>query len=334
MEQNELPCIVQALPASVEHQHFEVPCIVQALPAFKRDVESSLKRDASTSSPQSISKRAKETFTIRDGSGTTSSPQVPASSRCTRSQAAPDWTTHETLILVNEIAAVDEGWFRALSSYQKWKIISDNCMESDVIRSSNQCKRRWQSLLADYRKIREWESRSGAGSYWHFDGERRKELGLPVLFDQEIFDSMDAFIKAEEAQKSMTDCDTENLTGGETEAVIVTANAELLDADAALDSEEDRKNDTQGSSSKAWELAGKLHANSEHIHSILRGELKDSASCNHALVDLSKPNAMETEFARRQADELIKAFGGLVTTLNQFSELIKDGGVEGVGAMK
>ncbi|ONK81286.1 uncharacterized protein A4U43_C01F27410 [Asparagus officinalis] len=40
------------------------------------------------------------------------------------------------------------------------------------------------------------------------------------------------------------------------------------------------------------------------------------------LVDLTKPNAAEIEFTRRQADELIKAFGVLSSTLNQFKELM------------
>jgi len=42
---------------------------------------------------------------------------------------------------------------------------------------------------------------------------------------------------------------------------------------------------------------------------------------------------METEFTKWQADELIKAFGVLVSTLDQFTELIKDGECEGISLM-
>lgn len=60
--------------------------------------------------------------------------------------------------IFHDCAALDEDGLRSLSSCQKWKILSDNCAASDVIRSSNQCKRRWELLLlANYRKIRKWE---------------------------------------------------------------------------------------------------------------------------------------------------------------------------------
>lgn len=57
-----------------------------------------------------------------------------ATSRCTRSQAAPQWTLGETLVLVKEIALLDEDWLKALSSYQRWKMISDSCNAQNVTR--------------------------------------------------------------------------------------------------------------------------------------------------------------------------------------------------------
>ncbi|KAF5748062.1 hypothetical protein HS088_TW04G00010 [Tripterygium wilfordii] len=50
-----------------------------------------------------------------------------SSRRRTRSQAAPDWKVHDSLILVNEMAAIEVDCSKALSSYQKWKIIAENC---------------------------------------------------------------------------------------------------------------------------------------------------------------------------------------------------------------
>ncbi|CAI8605791.1 unnamed protein product [Vicia faba] len=74
--------------------------------------------------------------------------------RRTRSQAAPEWTVTEQLILVNEIAAVEADWSVQLSSYQQWDIISENCAALDVDRSLAQCRRKWQSLLAEYDDFR------------------------------------------------------------------------------------------------------------------------------------------------------------------------------------
>lgn len=295
-----------------------------------------------------------------------------ASSRCTRSQAAPQWTIEETLVLVSKIAALDEDWLKALSSYQRWKMIADNCVSMDVMRSSNQCKRRWESLLSDYKKIRMWESNYArtSRSYWSLQPATRKQLRLPASFDHNVFGSMDAVIKAQEARiaSAAADTDSEDLIGlsevakddsnddsedtleveaeasdydyritlpeakGQAQEIIGMLDAEMAAADADSASEETGAT-TSKSANKELEITNELHKNAEKIHAILRGELPDNVSHGRGPVDLTRPNAMETEFTKWQADELIKAFGVLVSTLDQFTELIKDGECEGISLM-
>ncbi|XP_028781293.1 trihelix transcription factor ASR3-like [Neltuma alba] len=117
-------------------------------------------------------------------------------SRCTRSRAAPDWTLTESLILVNEIAAVEADCLRALSSYQQWKMIAENCAVLDVGRGLNQCRTKWNSLLAEYSKIKAWQSKSPRKSYWSLESERAKKSGLPENFDHELFKAIDDLVKA------------------------------------------------------------------------------------------------------------------------------------------
>lgn len=76
-----------------------------------------------------------------------------------------------------------------------------------------------------------------------------------------------------------------------------------------------------------------LQENAQHIHSILKRELAENPSPDRPRADLPRPNSAEVEFVRRQADELIKTFGGLVSNLNQFCDLIKDGGYDGIISM-
>lgn len=83
-------------------------------------------------------------------------------SRRTRSQVAPEWTLTELLILVNEIAAVEADWSVQLSSYQQWDIISENCAALDVDRNLAQCRRKWQSLLAEYDDFRKRQKASSS----------------------------------------------------------------------------------------------------------------------------------------------------------------------------
>lgn len=142
--------------------------------------------------------------------------------RRTRSQAAPDWSPTEELILVNEIAAVEADCLKALSSYQKWKIIAENCAAQDVSRSLNQYRRKWDSLLQEYNSIKKWESRSRRDSYWSLKPDRREELGLPRSFDDELFAAIGNVIRDRENQS-----DSEPDGDGEAKDEIVDADKEL-----------------------------------------------------------------------------------------------------------
>lgn len=125
-------------------------------------------------------------------------PSSSSATRRTRSQVAPDWTHTQTLILVNEIAAVESDCLDDLSYHQKWKIISNNCAALDVNRTLDQCRRKWDSLFSNYNAINRWQTRAGAGdSYWSIEREERKSIGLPVEFEREVFDAVDDVVKSQ-----------------------------------------------------------------------------------------------------------------------------------------
>lgn len=130
-------------------------------------------------------------------------------SRQTRSQVAPDWTETDLLILVNEISAVEADCQKEFSSFQKWKIIAQNCTALGVPRSLDQYRRKWEALLHDYKIIRHWNSQSRASaSYWVLESERRKQFGLPRNFDRELFKAIGDYEKVRENQ-SDTEPDSE-----------------------------------------------------------------------------------------------------------------------------
>jgi hypothetical protein len=81
----------------------------------------------------------------------------------------------------------------------------------------------------------------------------------------------------------------------------------------------------------ASELANKLHDNAQHIHAILKEEAAQDGGQNHDLGSSMLPDAMEA--ARRKADELIQSLGGLVSYLDQFTELVKETGFENIAGM-
>ncbi|XP_048133865.1 trihelix transcription factor ASR3 isoform X2 [Rhodamnia argentea] len=145
--------------------------------------------------------------------------EMGSGSRRTRSQAAPDWSAGDLLILVNEIAAVEGDCLNALSSYQKWEIISENCTALDVDRTANQCRRKWESLLADYRRIKQHESRSGINSYWSLGHDRRNGFGLPETFDRELFEVINNILMVQEDRADTEPDSDSEAEGGTPEAV-------------------------------------------------------------------------------------------------------------------
>lgn len=73
-------------------------------------------------------------------------------------------------------------------------------------------------------------------------------------------------------------------------------------------------------------MMSKLQENAQHIHFILKHELKDNLGVNPALVDLANPS----NATRLKADQLIQALRSIVGPLNQFTELIRAGDYEGI----
>ncbi|XP_050365119.1 uncharacterized protein LOC126783658 [Argentina anserina] len=139
-------------------------------------------------------------------------------SRRTRSQVAPDWTETDLLILVNEITAVEADCRKEFSSFQKWKIVAQNCTALGVPRSLDQYRRKWEALLHDYKIIRHWnsQSRASASSYWALETDRRKHFGLPRSFDHEVFKAIGGYEKVRESQ-SDTETETETAEDSEPE---------------------------------------------------------------------------------------------------------------------
>ena len=138
------------------------------------------------------------------------------SQRRTRSQAAPEWTEVEELVLVNEVAAVEADFQTELSSFQKWKIIAENCAAQDVARGLSQYSRKWDSLLDDYCRVAEFESSPSKTSYWSLGSHRRERLGLPVNFSNEVFSAIRSLLRARENQP---ESEPENDAGAKDRAV-------------------------------------------------------------------------------------------------------------------
>ncbi|KAK9153218.1 hypothetical protein Sjap_000698 [Stephania japonica] len=228
------------------------------------------------------------------------------SGRLTRSRASPGWTIQEMRVLVGEISAVELEFMKALSSFQKWKIIVGNCSALGVVRSLNQCRNKWKVMLAEYKVIKEWEmSQSEIDAYWSLEDGRKLECGLPLFFDKELF-KLIAHVRAQE-DLSTTDTNSDS------------------DLNSLGDSGTKKKRRVESSNQRGMttegvqEMAMKLQENVGSIHSIIRGDInkgKDNV--------IDGRSWSQTQLRRQQGMELIKVLGNLVGSLDQLLVVMKE----------
>ncbi|KAK1324641.1 hypothetical protein QJS10_CPA01g00780 [Acorus calamus] len=75
----------------------------------------------------------------------------------------------------------------------RWKWVEDYCWRLGCLRSQNQCNDKWDNLMRDYKKVRDYESRllgSDDSSYWKLERHERKERGLPSNMLGQIYEAM------------------------------------------------------------------------------------------------------------------------------------------------
>ncbi|EFJ31936.1 hypothetical protein SELMODRAFT_402580 [Selaginella moellendorffii] len=108
-----------------------------------------------------------------------------------------NWTFHETMILITAKKLDDErrakgGDKRGKCAEYRWKWVENYCWKNGCQRSQNQCNDKWDNLLRDYKKVRDYETKiqPGQQSYWQLEKHERKERGLPSSLMIQIYDAL------------------------------------------------------------------------------------------------------------------------------------------------
>lgn len=126
-----------------------------------------------------------------------------------------NWTVSETMILI-EAKKMDEErrLMKRISSTSsniddqsgrgkpaaelRWKWVEDYCWRKGCMRSQNQCNDKWDNLMRDYKKVRDYErkvvvegsSSSVSSSYWNIGKNERKERILPTNMLPQIYEAL------------------------------------------------------------------------------------------------------------------------------------------------
>ncbi|KAH6763656.1 Homeodomain-like superfamily protein, partial [Perilla frutescens var. hirtella] len=112
-----------------------------------------------------------------------------------------NWTVEEAMVLI-EAKKMDEerrmkrashGGERGKPAELRWKWVEDYCWRRGCFRSQNQCNDKWDNLMRDFKKVREYEGGRAAAadsSYWRIEKNERREKNLPSNFSPEIYEAL------------------------------------------------------------------------------------------------------------------------------------------------
>ncbi|GKV17423.1 hypothetical protein SLEP1_g27937 [Rubroshorea leprosula] len=115
----------------------------------------------------------------------------------TQTMKHPRWTREETIVLIQGKNAIEENLLREGQQQgqnePKWYLVSLYCKQHGVDREAVQCRKRWNTLIGEYKKIKTWESqiREGADSFWVMRAKLKRERKLPNSFDKEVYDAFE-----------------------------------------------------------------------------------------------------------------------------------------------
>ncbi|CAM6104384.1 unnamed protein product [Calypogeia fissa] len=78
---------------------------------------------------------------------------------------------------------------------QRWKAITEACLSAGVERTAAQCKDKWESLHAEWKRIYDYENDIPpmSESYWNLTNKQRKTQRLPTSFFNSVYHSMAAW---------------------------------------------------------------------------------------------------------------------------------------------
>ncbi|KAL1537589.1 hypothetical protein AAHA92_30084 [Salvia divinorum] len=118
-----------------------------------------------------------------------------------------NWNLEETMVLIEAKRMDDERRMKRLGDATKpaelrWKWVEDYCWRNGCFRSQNQCSDKWDNLMRDFKKVREFERRAAATAerekkkpYWRMERSERKDSNLPSNMLPQIYEALVAAVE-------------------------------------------------------------------------------------------------------------------------------------------
>ena len=146
----------------------------------------------------------------RGGSNTARSSSTPSQTGTTPAQKVrgPNWTEAEMLVLIGQKRIEWDGRHNcnqpSLAKFvygtTAWKLVLVGCMSVVGFRArdTDQITNKWDGLIKDYKKLKDYIESSGSGNWWAMTREEKKQLSrtrkMSLEFSESMYNEMEAFV--------------------------------------------------------------------------------------------------------------------------------------------
>jgi hypothetical protein len=139
----------------------------------------------------------------RSLSGPSQSPSV-----APHKQRGPNWTEEEMFVLIGQKRIEWDGRHNcsqpSLAKFvygtTAWKLVLAGCMAEVGFRprDADQLTNKWDGLIKNYKKLKEYVEGTGSGNWWGMNREEKRELcknrKLPLEFSESMYNEMENFV--------------------------------------------------------------------------------------------------------------------------------------------
>ena len=131
------------------------------------------------------------------------------------------WKTSDLLVLIAakrfeaERSSFGKSRDKLRLAEHRWKEVEAFCGREGVHRKAGQCKKRWEKLMTDFKKVYDYQKQISRGQLGYFEqsSDERKKRKLPLSFLHEWYESMVVWVPNHRAINLDPDQAMEN--GGE-----------------------------------------------------------------------------------------------------------------------
>ena len=144
----------------------------------------------------------------RSGGGRTSSAPSQTQPAAAHKGRGPNWTEAEMLVLIEQKRIEWDGRHNSnqpsLAKFvygtAAWRLVLAGCMSVVGFRprDADQITNKWDGLIKDYKKLKEYIEGTGAANWWGLSREEKKDLSrtrkMPLEFSEPMYIEMEGFV--------------------------------------------------------------------------------------------------------------------------------------------